>query len=157
MKAIFSILSFIVIISIFGCAKQVDVKVEQAALLNADKEWAAAAASGDVDRIVTFWTDDVVIYFPNAPIVSGKETVRQFVQNNRNKPGFALTWTPTEAVVSTAGDLGYTAGTGQLSVNDDNGNLMTRKMNYICIWKKQADGSWKCSREISNFRPQATQ
>jgi ketosteroid isomerase-like protein len=157
MKTILSILSFVVIISILGCTKQVDVKVEQAALLNADKEWATAAAGDDIEDILTFWTDDAVIYFPNVPIVSGKEAIRQFVTNNRKKPGFSLTWEPTEAVVSALGDIGYTAGRGQLSINDSEGNLITRKMNYVCIWKKQADGSWKCSREVSNFRPQATQ
>lgn len=155
MKAVFSILSFALIISIFGCTKQVDVKVEQAALLNADKEWAAAAAGGDIEHILTFWTDDAVIYFPNAPVVSGKEAIRQFITSNRKKLGFSLRWEPTEAVVSASGDMGYTAGTAQLSINDPEGNLVTRKGNYICIWEKQADGAWKCSREVSNFRPQA--
>ena len=86
MKAVLSILSFLVIISILGCTKQVDIKVEQAALLNADKEWATAAAGNDIEQILTFWTNDAVIYFPNVPIVSGKEAIRQFVTNNRKNP-----------------------------------------------------------------------
>ena len=153
MKAILSILLVVVIISVSGCTKQVDVKVEEAALLNADKEWAVAAESGDIERLLPFWTDDAAIYFPNAPIVSGKEAIRQFVTVNRQKPGFSLTWVPTEAVVSVSGDIGYTTGKGQLSINDAEGNLITRQTNYVCIWEKQTDGSWKCSVESSNFRP----
>jgi ketosteroid isomerase-like protein len=155
MKIILSVLACAFLILIIGCTKQVDVRVEQAALLNADKEWAAAAKAGDIERILPFWTDDAVIYFPNVPVVSGKEAIRQFVTSNRKKSGFSLTWEPIEAVVSAAGDIGYTAGTGQLAINDSEGNLITKKMNYVCVWKKQADGSWKCPLEISNFRPSA--
>jgi len=157
MKTILSVLACPFLILIVGCTKQVDVRVEQAALLNADKEWAAAAKAGDIERILPFWTDDAVIYFPNMPVVSGKEAIRQFVISNRQKPGFSLTWVPTEAVVSASGDIGYTVGNGQLSINDPEGNLITRVANYVCIWEKQADASWKCSVESSNFRPQATQ
>lgn len=153
MKAVLSILSFLVLISILGCTKQVDIKVEQAALLNADKEWATAAAGNDIEQILTFWTNDAVIYFPNVPIVSGKEAIRQFVTNNRKKPGFSLKWEPTEAVVSAAGDLGYTKGTFQLAVSDSAGNPRNASGNYVCIWKKQSDGLWRCSLEISTFGP----
>lgn len=154
MKAISSILLFALAVLMLGCARQVDVEAEQAALMKADKDWAAAASSNDMERLITFWTDDAIIYFPNAPIVEGKEAIRQFVTSNRQKPGFSLTWEPAEAVVSAAGDLGYTAGRGLLTINDPEGNLITRKANYLCVWEKQADGSWKCSREVSNFRPQ---
>ena len=153
MKIIFSILSFVVIISIFGCTKQINVKAEESALLNADSSWAVTASSGDMDHLFTFWTDDAVIYFPNIPVVKGKEAIHQFVTNNRKQPGFSLNWEPAEAFVSTAGDLGYTTGTFQLTVSDAEGNPRKASGNYVCIWEKQADGSWKCSMEISTFGP----
>ena len=136
-----------------GCSG-VDVNAEKAALLAADTAWAAAAKSGDVERTLEFWTDDAVIYFPDRPVVAGKPAIREFVTKNRSVPGFSISWTPSEAVVAESGEFGYTSGTAEVSFPAPDGTVVTRKGNYLCTWRKQADGSWKCPMEISNFRPQ---
>jgi uncharacterized protein (TIGR02246 family) len=136
-----------------GCAPGVDVEATRAALLQTDKEWAAAVAAGDIQRVLTFWADDAVVYFPGAPSAIGKEAIREMVKKNRKKPGFSLAHYPAEAVVSGSGELGYTLGTFQLSLTDPEGKPISRNGHYLCIWEKHTDGSWKCSIEISNFRP----
>lgn len=45
-------------------------------LLKVDKEWAQAAATRNVERIVSYWTDDAVIYPPDETPVEGKEAIR---------------------------------------------------------------------------------
>ena len=40
-------------------------------LLKVDKEWAQAAATRDLERIVSYWTEDAVIYSPGEAPVSG--------------------------------------------------------------------------------------
>ena len=73
------------------------------------------------------------------------------VQKNRSIPGFTLSWEPKKAEVATSGDLGYTSGAFQVSMNDTEGKPVPRSGNYVCIWKKQKDGSWKCVVETSVF------
>jgi hypothetical protein len=34
-----------------------------------------------------------------------------------------------------------------MSFNDSEGNTLTKYGNYLCVWEKQEDGSWKCVME----------
>lgn len=56
---------------------------------------------------------------------------------------YQLTWTPTDAVLSPEGDMGYTWGHYVGHSKDANGNPVTTSGRYMTIWRKQADGSWK--------------
>ncbi len=78
---------------VFRCATVPDVDREKKALLQTDREWAAAAAEGkDVDRIVSFWSDDATVIPAGAPVVRGKPAIRNFVQQSLAIPGFHITW-----------------------------------------------------------------
>ena len=136
-----------------GCTSTVNPENEKNALLEADRAWAAAASSNNIEQTLPFWTDDAVIYFPGQPVVSGKAEIRKFMMKNRSNPAFSLSWAPQEAVAAESGELGYTRGIFRVSLPGPQGATVTRSGNYLCIWKKQADGSWKCSMEISNFLP----
>lgn len=58
-------------------ASHVDSSTARATLLRRDAEWADAAKSGkDVDRIVSYWTDDALIIFPGQPTFEGKKALR---------------------------------------------------------------------------------
>ena len=81
-------------------------------LLRTDREWAAAASEGkDVERIVSFWSDDATITPPGAPSVIGKTAIRTFVEQSLATPGFQIGWTPAHASVSADGTMGCTTGT----------------------------------------------
>lgn len=156
MKPFVSLLTAVLIAVPLGCTEAVDsveIDAEREALLETDRAWAAAAEAGDVARITSFWADDAVNYFPGAPVARGKEAIGALVRRNRSQPGFSLSWEPVEAVVARSGDLGYTTGTFALSVEDLEGLLVTRRGHYVCIWTKQADGSWRCAVESSVFGP----
>ena len=134
-----------------ACNSKTNKEAELNALLNTDKEWAAAAKAGDVKKIVTFWSDDAIDYFPNSPAAIGKEAILKLVQKNRSIPGFNLSWEPMKAEVATSADLGYTSGVFRVSMRDAEGNTMEKSGNYVCIWKKQQNGPWKCIVETSVF------
>ena len=120
----------------------------RAALLALDKTWAAAIAAGDASRVIAFWTDDAVNYFPGAPPAVGKQAIAALMQRNRSLPGFSFRTEPLQAFVANTEDLGYTSGTFQTTVDDPTGAPIIRKGNYVNIWKKQPDGSWKCAITI---------
>ena len=60
-----------------------------------------------------------------------------------NTPGFALTFQSTKVEVARAGDLGYSIGAYELTLNDAKGKPVKDRGKYATVWKKQADGSWK--------------
>ncbi|WP_460735630.1 YybH family protein [Lysobacter tyrosinilyticus] len=58
-------------------------------------------------------------------------------------PGFALSWQTGKVEVARAGDIAYTLGSYQLTVNDANGKPIVDRGKYVTIWRKQPDGGWK--------------
>jgi ketosteroid isomerase-like protein len=136
----------------FMSCKSANTKLEQLKLMATDKEWSAAIADGDIDKIASFWTEDAILYFPGAPIVIGKGSIKDIVIKNRAISGFSFEHKPAEVFVSSSGDFGYTTGTFNLSSPGKEGELLKREGNYVSIWNKQKDGSWKCSINIGNYR-----
>jgi ketosteroid isomerase-like protein len=127
---------------------------EEAALLERDREWAAAASEGrDVERIVSFWSDDAKVFPPGAPVIEGKPAIREFVTGSLSIPGFHITWETAEAVVAPGGEMGYTIGWNQITMPDADGNLRTEKGRGVAIWRREPGGAWRCVIDIWNSGP----
>ena len=123
---------------------------DEAALRTTDSEWSKAAGAKDVDRCVSFTADDTVMLAPNAPTANGKEAVRKSWSEILALPGLALSWQLTKVEVARSGDMGYTQGTYEMTVNDAKGTPNTDRGKYLSIWRKQANGDWKCIVDTFN-------
>lgn len=62
---------------------------------------------------------------------------------NWSPENYQLTWTPTDAMMSPAGDMGYTWGHYEGRSKDANGNPVLTSGRYITVWRKEPDGTWK--------------
>ncbi|GJM43178.1 MAG: hypothetical protein DHS20C21_00200 [Gemmatimonadota bacterium] len=113
-------------------------------LLEADREWARVAGSGDLEDLWRFWADDAVMYLEGTLRLTGKTEIQAFVRENRSKPGFSITWTPEGAVTSAAGDLGYTFGVGTITMGEPGGDPQIITKSYVSIWRRTDDGRWEC-------------
>jgi len=123
-------------------------------LRSTDEEWSTLAAQGaDVDRIVSYWSDDAKVYPPGAPILEGKQAIRDFIAASLKTPGFRVSWEPAEVVVAPGESIGYTAGRNRLTFPDSSGNIVTSLGRYVTVWRKNADGAWKCVIDIWNNAP----
>jgi uncharacterized protein (TIGR02246 family) len=123
---------------------------DQQAIRKLDKDWSAAAGSKDVEKTISFYSDDASAFPFNAPIATGKEQIRQVWSHLMSLPGFALTFSPTKIEVAKSGDLAYDIGTFELKSNDAEGNATTTVGKYVVVWKKQPDGQWKAIADIFN-------
>jgi len=123
---------------------------DEATLRAADIEWSKATGAKDLDRSISYTADDTVLLAPNAPAASGKEAVRKSWSDMLALPGLLISWQPTRVEVAKSGDIGYTQGTYEMTVNDAKGNPNTDRGKYLSIWKKQADGAWKCVVDTFN-------
>ena len=128
-----------------GCATYGRHQEALARLIETDRQWAAAAA-GDIDNILTFWTDDAAIYAAGRPPVVGKPAIREYITKARSNPASSIEWTTDEAVVGHLGYLGYTRGPYELTTPGADGKLTTQRGHYICIWRREAD-VWRCTME----------
>jgi ketosteroid isomerase-like protein len=138
-----------------GCSQQAPVPADtraadEAALRDADIAWSRTSQAKQLDQALAYYADDASTFPPNAPIATGKEAITNLWTQMYQTPGFSLNWQPVKVEVAQSGDLGYTYGTYQLTMNDPAGNPVTDRGKYITVWKKQADGSWKSVADMFN-------
>jgi ketosteroid isomerase-like protein len=161
-KTIFSISSqSIPLVSLFilvSCSRHAfDPVREQARLLQRDAEWADLASAGkDVDKIVSYWSDDAVLIFPGQPVLEGKRAIRAYVEASLKTPGFKIHWLSEKPVFSPDGQLAYMRGTDQLTVPGPSGTTTTLHLRGISVWRWDADRQWRCVVDISNEEPSLT-
>ncbi len=151
MRKIVISLAALLALAVSGCAPQVDVEAERAAVLEAFIEAKQAVAAKDMEGFVSFFADGASRLPPNAPMVTGRDAIREFTSEWFEAPGLAFSFPgPGRAEVSRAGDLGYTVGSYEVTVNDAEGNPVTSRGKVVVVWKKQSDGTWKAVLDIWN-------
>lgn len=133
-----------------GCASAGGNAEAQSEIVRLDAEWARAARDGDVDRAVSFWADDAIVFPPGSPAVAGKAAIREFVVKSFHTPGFSISWKTASVVVSRSGDLAYATGTNRVTFRDPDARLVTVEGKAVTVWRKDADGRWRCVVDIWN-------
>lgn len=124
---------------------------DEATLRKMDDEWSKAAGSTkDVEKTVSFYSDDAIVMPPNIPTLTGKEPIRALWKSMLGTPSFSGGWQATKVEVARSGDLAYVSGNYEFKETDAGGKPITDKGKYLEIWKKQADGSWKCVADMFN-------
>ena len=157
MKPVLWVFAGLSVLSVAGCQPRVSREAETMALLERDRAWARAAATGNVDSIVSFWTEDARVLLPGQPAYVGTEAIRKMVTTSLAIPGFQISWTPENAVVSASGDQAYTYGTNRVTVADSAGHPVTTEGRYVEVWRKGKGGEWRCSIDINNNGPAVKQ
>jgi ketosteroid isomerase-like protein len=132
---------------------KVDLKAEEAALRKTDSTWSSLADVKDMDKAVSYWSDDAVVIPPGQPIVKGKEALKKFVENSKNIPGFSISWKSYDIHFSSDAKLAYMYGENLMTMNDSTGKKMSFPGRGYTIWRKEADGNWKCVVDFWNDAP----
>lgn len=127
-----------------------DTRADEATLRKLDDEWSKAAGARDVDKTVSYYTDDAVVMPPNIPTLTGKEAARDLWKSMLSSPSFTGGWKATKVEVARSGDLAYVSGTYEFNEKDDSGKPLTDKGKFLEVWKKQSDGNWKCVADMFN-------
>ena len=126
-----------------GCSSSANVEQERETLMRLDSEWAATVK--DMDKFMSYYAPDASFYVPGMPVATGAGPIRDTLTKIHSAPGFALQFTAAMADVSASGDIGYTTGTYEATVNG-----AMEKGKYVTIWKKQSGGDWKVKEDIFN-------
>ena len=123
------------------------------ALMQTSRDWAKAATTSDVERILSYWADDAIVLEPDQHALIGKAAIRQMVQTSMKLPKFSITWSPESAVISKGGDMGYLIEHNRVSFADSTGKVHTQFGKAVTIWRKDASGAWKCVVDTWNGSP----
>ena len=116
---------------------------EEAAILSASKNWAAAAAAKDAEKFVSFYAQDAVVMLTGAPDLKGKAAIQETLGGMMKDPAFNLSWQTSGIEVARSGDLAYELTPYSLTMTDPKTKKpSTEKGVGVTVWKKE-NGVWK--------------
>ncbi len=128
-----------------------DVDPSAASLVAVDEAWSKAAQSKDAKKVAAYYAEDGIAYPPNMPLASGRAAAEKLWGGFFTMEGFvSISWKTLHAEVSKSGELGFTAGSYELTVKGPDGKPGVEKGKYLCNWRKQKDGSWKATHDMWN-------
>ena len=159
MKKLLMIIPLVILLCFtFGCQQggevaeepAVDIEADTTALKKIEEEWTAASISGDIDKLVSFFTDNAVNIPPNEPALIGKEAIRSWFQQSSDQ--FTMEQEGTVEDVQVSGDLAFTRGTETIIFTPKaGGESLKAKDRWVTIYRKQSDGTWKCICNIWSY------
>lgn len=123
---------------------------EEAAIRATDAQWLAAVKSRDVEKTISFWSDDAIILPPDMPPVVGKKAIRDYVAGAFASPEFSIIWELDKVVVASSGDMAYATGNDVITYKRADGKRVSMNARAVVVWRKQADNSWKAAVDIWN-------
>jgi ketosteroid isomerase-like protein len=117
-------------------------------LVALDEAWSKAAGERNVDAVASYYAEDARVYPPNEPIVMGHAAAKEAWAKMLADPSMKLSWKTTASAVE--GNMGYTAGTYQMSFNGPDGKPASDTGKTLAVWKKGKDGKWKVIHDMWN-------
>jgi ketosteroid isomerase-like protein len=127
------------------------VKPGKALLFDLEARFAKATAEGGGKAFATWFADDGVSMSNGQAPIHGREAIAK--QTTWSPEDYQLLWTPTDGVMSPAGDMGYTWGHYEGRSKDKDGNTKVSTGRYLTIWRKEPDGSWKVVLDAGSDEP----
>lgn len=125
-------------------------------LVATEQAFSQAAADKDTrEAFVQFIAEDGILFRPRA--VNGKRWMQDHPvpPTQTSEKRALLAWQPIFADVAEAGDLGYT--TGPWEFKDDIKDVRPSGYgDFVTLWKKQADGSWKFVVDLGISHPESS-
>ena len=126
-------------------------KAAEAAINAASDEFAKAGDAKDLDKVMTYYTDDAVLFVPSTPAAVGKDAVRKAWQGFLTGPPSKVDVNETIIDVAASGDLAFERGSFTITTTDAKGKTTAATGKLVDVWKKQADGSWKMAADTNSM------
>jgi len=132
----------------------VDAGADERAIRGQVDHWLQLLKAKDAAGIAELYTEDGAVMPPNAPIGKGRAAIQQTWASMLSTPGFNLTFSPEQIVLSSSGDMALDRGTYQLMIAPS-GKAQNDTGKYVVVWRK-IDNEWKAAADIFNSdRPPA--
>lgn len=150
MRLLTLILIWTLFILVASCGQEESSEALKSEVLETDRSFAKRAQEKGIAEAFVFYADEKVIKpSEGAQPLFGKYALMESYE--KNPPSYTLTWEPLRAEAS--GILGYTFGGYTLTTKTAGGKDTVTYGNYISIWKRKKDGSWRYVIDTGNSTP----
>ncbi len=124
--------------------------LDEKAIRDTESAWVKAFATKEPEKAAAFYADDAASMLPDTPLMTGKQAIIAGMKPELGDPNFSLVFAPTKVEIAKSGDIAYSQGWFKYTTTDPK----TRKRvgqagNYVEVYKKQADGTWKVEEDIA--------
>ena len=121
-----------------------------AAIKAIETRWRSDFAAKDAAKFAADYAADAVAMSPGAAPLVGRAAIESGERQTFAEPAAQMTFTSTKVEVSASGDLAVSHGTftDTFTYPPAHGPI-TLRGDYVTVFKKQADGSWKAAYDIS--------
>ncbi len=146
----------LLILVLTGCTQApppppaVDLAAEEAKIKELEAAWNKDWAMKDAEKIVANYASDATLMAPGMAAMKGTAAIRPGLKPLLDDPKLSLVFAAQHVEVSKDGDMAASQGTYTMTMTDPKTKKpMTEKGNYVTVYKKQADGSWKAVQDIN--------
>jgi ketosteroid isomerase-like protein len=107
-------------------------------------------ASKDPEKVLAHYADDADSMIPEMKLMTGHDSIRAGLKEEFSDPNSTLDFRPAKVVVAKSGEFAYSQGTYDYTSTDPKTKKTVKEHgNYVEVYKKQADGSWKAAEDIA--------
>ena len=124
--------------------------VDEKAIRDSEAAWVKAFATKEPAKAAAFYADDADSMLPDTPLMTGRQAILAGMKPELGDPNFSLVFAPAKVEIAKSGDIAYTQGRFAYTTTDPKtGKRVGQAGNYVEVYKKQADGTWKVEEDIA--------
>jgi ketosteroid isomerase-like protein len=139
-----------ILIILVSCSQPEDTATLKSEVIETDRSFSKRAQEKGIAEAFIYYADEKVIQpVPGEQPIFGKYALMESYE--KNPPEYTLTWEPLRAEAS--GSLGYTFGSYTLTTKTAAGKDSIQYGNYVSVWKRKKDGSWRYVIDTGNATP----
>ncbi len=129
---------------LIGCNSNTDYSSNELSIKEHIQNWINTAAKGDTEGYFDFITDDFIYYGPDAKPIDNLDSLRAFLGPFFENNTFSMPeWKTSEIIIRDDIAIHIFSGIAYIESKDGKSKYeLDRK--YIDIYRKEADGEWKC-------------
>jgi len=148
MKYTYTVILALALLLVCGCGQRVNDPADEGAIRNLMTEYEKASNSRELDWFsASFYTDDAILLPPNQPPTAGKEAIAASTQATFDQFASSSEAVTVEEVLSSR-DLAVARGGYDWKAQPKAEGLgeVSEQGKWSGTFRRQGDGSWKCSR-----------
>ena len=130
-------------------APAVDAAAVEKDLRAIEAQWNKDYNSRDVDAVMGHYAEDAALANPGVQLAAASDSRRAAITQFVSDPNLKISFESDRVQVAKSGDLAYTRGHFTMQGTDPaTKQPRTDSGNYLTVWKKQSDGSWKAVEDF---------
>ncbi len=123
---------------------------DEKAIRDGEAQWVKDFATKDPEKVLAHYADDADSMIPEMKLMAGHDSIRAGLKEEFSDPNSTLDFRPAKVVVAKSGEFAYSQGTYDYNSTDPKTKKTVKEHgNYVEVYKKQADGSWKVAEDIA--------